>query len=330
MARIVRFHELGGPENLKIEEVPLRDLKKGEVKLRVQAVGLNRAEALFCRGMYLEQPKPPSGLGYEAAGVVEEVGPGVDPDWIGKPAATIPAFSMNEYGMLGEEVIAPVHALGEYPASLTPIQASAIWMQYLTAYGALVEIGKVTAGDFVIITAASSSVGLAAIQIVNDLGAIPIATTRSSAKRDELMSLGAKHVIASDEEDLAARVKEITEGRGARVTFDPVAGLFVEKLAQAAAYGGIIFEYGALSLEPTPFPLRPALGKGLTMRGYTLWEITGKPALLEDAKEYVYSRLADGRFVPKIAKTFPFEQSAEAYRYLESNQQIGKVVITVP
>ena len=330
MARIVRFHELGGPENLKIEEVPLRDLKKGEVRLRVQAVGLNRAESMFYHGMYLQRANLPSGLGYEAAGVVTEVGPGVDPDWIGKTAATIPAFSMNEYGMAGDEVIAPVHALGEYPPNLTPVEGSAIWMQYLTAYGALEEIAHVTPGDFVIITAASSSVGLAAIQIAKDAGGISIATTRSSAKRDELIGLGAEHVIATDEEDLAARVNEITGGKGARVIFDPVGGPFVEKLAEAAAHGGIIVEYGWLSLQPTPFPLLPALGKALTLRGYTLWEITGKSELLEVATEYVYDRLADGRFVPKIAKTFPFEQTVEAYRYLESNQQIGKVVITVP
>ncbi|MBV8115791.1 MAG: zinc-dependent alcohol dehydrogenase family protein [Silvibacterium sp.] len=330
MARIVRFHQLGGPENLKIDEVPLRPLKKGEVKLRVQAVGLNRAESMFYHGMYLEEPKLPSGLGYEAAGVVKEVGPGVDSDWIGKAAATIPAFSMNEYGMLGEEVIAPVHALGEYPGKLTPVESAAIWMQYLTAYGALVEFGKVAAGDFVVITAASSSVGLAAIQMVNDIGAVSIATTRGSAKRKELITLGAKHVIATDEEDVAARVNEITGGKGARVIFDPVGGPFVDKLAQATAQGGIIFEYGWLSLQPTPFPLLPALAKALTVRGYTLWEITKDPALLEDAKEYAYDRLADGRFVPKVAKTFPFEQTVEAYKYLESNQQIGKVVITVP
>ncbi|HTD57220.1 MAG TPA: zinc-dependent alcohol dehydrogenase family protein [Silvibacterium sp.] len=330
MARIVRFHKLGGPENLQIDELPLRPLNKGEVKLRVQALGLNRAESMFYHGMYLEEPKLPSGLGYEAAGVVTEVGPGVDPDWIGKTAATIPAFSMKEYGMLGDEVIAPVHALGEYPAKLTPVEGAAIWMQYVTAYGALIEFGKLTAGDHVVITAASSSVGLAAIQIVNDVGGVPIATTRGSAKRNELIELGAEHVIAADEEDLAAKVSEITGGKGARLIFDPIAGPFVEKLASTAAHGGIIFQYGWLSLEPTPFPLLPALSKALTLRGYTLWEITQHPELLEVAKEYVYDRLADGRFVPKIAKTFPFEQTVEAYKYLESNQQIGKVVITVP
>jgi NADPH:quinone reductase-like Zn-dependent oxidoreductase len=103
----------------------------------------------------------------------------------------------------------------------------------------------------------------------------------------------------------------------------------VVQLARAAARQGIIFEYGVLSAEPTPFPLLEALSNSLTLRGYLLMEITLDPAKLKAAVKYVYDRLADGRFMPKIAKTFPFAQSAEAYRYLESNQQVGKVVITM-
>ena len=329
MPTIVRFHQLGGPENLKLDELPTQQPGKGEVRLRVQAVGLNRAESMFYHGGYLEQPHLPSRLGYEAAGVVEAVGKGVDEGWIGKPVATVPGFSMTRYGTLGEEAVVPVTALGEYPASLTPTQAAAIWMQYLAAYGALVHFGKLKAGDFVSIPAASSSVGLAAIQIVRDAGATAIGVTRTSAKRAELRALGAPHVIASDEEDYASRVKEITGGKGVRLTFDPVAGPFLEQLAAAAAQGGIVFQYGWLSGQPTPFPLFAALGKGLSIRGYTLMEITHKPAALKTAKKYVFDRLADGRFVPKIAKAFPLAQAVEAYRFLESNQQVGKVVINV-
>jgi NADPH:quinone reductase-like Zn-dependent oxidoreductase len=330
MPIVVRFHQLGGPENLKFEDVPSQNPGKGEVRLRVQAVGLNRAESMFYRGQYLEQPHLPSHLGYEAAGVVEAVGEGVDTDWIGKSVATIPNFSMTSYGTLGEEAIVPATALGEYPASLTATQAAAIWMQYITAYGALVHFGSVKAGDFVSITAASSSVGLAAIQIVRDAGATAIAVSRTEGKRAELLTLGAHHVIASEEEDYVARVQQVTSEMGVRLTFDPVAGPFVEKLALAAAAGGMIIEYGALSLAPTPFPLFAAFRKGLTMRAYTLFEITGVPKLLADAKKYVFDRLADGRFAPKIARTFPFEQTVDAYRFLESNQQVGKVVVTVP
>lgn len=331
MPKVIRFHEPGGPEVLKIEEVPTPRPGKGEVRLKVEAVGLNRAESMFFHGRYLEQPKFPSLLGYEAAGVVEAVGPGVDSDWVGKRAAVIPSFSMNSYGLLGEEAIVPASTLGEYPRNLSAVEGAAVWMQYLTAYGALIELGRIGKGDFVLITAASSSVGLAAIQMVRSEGAVSIAATRRSAKKAELTALGADHVVATEEEDLAARVNAITGGNGARVIFDPVAGPSIEKLAESATHGGIILEYGALSPEPTPLPLFTMFHKALTIRAYTLFEITtGSPAKLKDAEQYVYERLEDGRFKPKVAKTFPFAQTVEAYRYLESNAQVGKVVITVP
>jgi len=330
MPKIIRFSEFGGPEVLKIKEEPSKQPGKGEVRIQVQAVGLNRAESMFFRGQYIEQPTLPSGLGYEAAGVVTAVAPDVNKSWIGKTVAVIPGFSMADYPMLGEEVIAPAAMLGEYPTKLSAVEGAAIWMQYVTAYGALIAIAHLLKGDFVVITAASSSVGIAAIEIAKSEGAISIATTRKSDKKAELLSLGADHVIATEEEDLAARVKEITGGRGARVIFDPVGGPFVEKLADAAAAEGIIFQYGWLSLQPTPFPLLTALVKGLSFRGYSLREITPHPEKLAAAKKYIYDRLADGRLRPKIAKTFPFAQTAEAYKYLESNAQVGKVVITIP
>jgi NADPH:quinone reductase-like Zn-dependent oxidoreductase len=330
MAKIIRFREIGGPEVLKIEEETPKQPGNGEVRIKVQAAGLNRAESMFIRGQYLEPPNFPAGVGYEAAGVVEAVGPDVDKNWLGKRVATVPAFSMNHYAMLGEEVIAPVAALGEYPANLSPVEGAAIWMQYLTAYGALVSIAYLTKGDFVVITAASSSVGIAAIEIAKAEGAISIATTRRSNKKAELLSLGADHVIATEEEDLVARVNEITGGKGARVIFDPIAGPFLEKLAEAAAPSGIVFQYGWLSLQPTPFPLFTVLPKGVSIRGYSLLGITLNPEKLPPAKKYVFDRLADGRFRPKIAKVFPFAQTVDAYKYLESNAQVGKVVITVP
>jgi NADPH:quinone reductase-like Zn-dependent oxidoreductase len=322
MPKIVRFHEIGGPEVLKIEDVPSKAPGKGEVRLKVQAIGLNRAESMFFHGQYLEQPQLPARLGYE--------GPGVDKSWLGKQVATIPAFSMNAYGVLGEEAISPVAALGEYPARLSPTEGAAIWMQYLTAYGALIEFGGLKKNDFVLITAASSSVGIAAIEIARAEGAITIATTRTGSKRKEISELGADHVIATQEEDLVARVKEITAGKGARLIFDPVAGPLLETLAEAAAPHGIIFEYGALSGQPTPFPLFAALSKWLTIRGYTLMEITSVPEKLALAKKYVYDRLQDGRLRPRLAKTFSFSQTVDAYKYLESNAQVGKIVITVP
>src|SRR6202795_1643188 len=179
---------------------------------------------MFRKGEYLESAVLPSKLGYEAAGVVAAVGPDVDKSWIGKKASTVPAFLMTQYGVYGEVAIVPASALAVYPEKLTPEQGTSIWMQYLTAYGALISHAHITKTDFVVITAASSSVGIAAIEMVKTEGAISIATTRTSKKKGVLVEVGAAHVIATAEENFVGRVKEITWGKGARVIFDPIGG----------------------------------------------------------------------------------------------------------
>jgi NADPH:quinone reductase len=329
MARVVRFHRTGGPEVLQIDELDVGAPGAGEIRLRVHALGLNRAEAMFRSGAYLEPPNLPARLGYEAAGEVEAVGPGVSDLKPGDAVSTIPAFSMNQYGVYGDTAIVPAHAVAKHPASLSWSEAAAIWMQYLTAYGALVPLGHLAAGDAVIITAASSSVGLAAIQIAKSLGAIPIATTRTGAKRDALLKAGAAHVIATQEQDLAAEVMRVTGNKGARLAFDPICGPGVEALAGALANQGTLFLYGALAPDPTPFPLFPALAKNLSFRGYTLFTVTRDPAALEQGKRFVIDGIAAGHFKPIIARSFPLAEIVEAHRYLESNQQIGKIVVTV-
>jgi NADPH:quinone reductase-like Zn-dependent oxidoreductase len=329
MARVVRFHELGEPEVLKIEQLDVPPPGKGEVQIAVKALGLNRAEAMFRRGGYLEQPKLPARNGYEAAGTVVAVGEGVQGFKVGDAVSTIPAFSLNQYGVYGVLVNVPAHAVAHHPSSLSWEQAASIWMQYLTAYGALIDLAGLTRGDAVVIPAASSSVGLAAIQIANKVGATPIALTRGSSKRTALVNAGAARVIATDEQDLVKEVLGLTGGKGARVVFDPVGGPTFTKLAQATARLGTLFLYGALSPEPTPLPLFDVLGKWITIRGYVLMEITSDPARLERGTRFVNEGLADGSLKPIIAKTFPFEQIVESHRYLESNQQVGKIVVTV-
>ncbi len=330
MPKIVRFHHLGGPETLRLEDVPTQQPGEGELRLRVEAVGLNRAESSYFHGRYFEQPQLPSRIGYEAAGIVQAVGPGVDAKLVGKRVSTVPGFSQNRYGVLGEEAIVPAAHAQPYPEKLSAAEAASIWMQYLTAYGALLLTGKIQPGEYVIVSAASSSVGLAAIQIVKAEGAIPIATTRHSTKKQELLDLGADYVVVTEEEDMVARVQSITGGKGARLAFDPVAGPFVEKLAACAAPGGMLIEYGLLSMQPTPFPLATAMRRALSMRGYSLMEFVNNPPVAGTAIDYVRKHIEEDRFMPKIAKTFPLDQAVEAYQYMESNQQIGKIVITVP
>jgi NADPH:quinone reductase-like Zn-dependent oxidoreductase len=333
MPKIVRFHTPGKPEVLQIEELPLTELGKNEVRLQVKAIGLNRAEIMFREGAYLEAPNLPARIGYEASGIVDAVGAGVEGIRVGDRVSTIPAFSMNQYGVYGESAIVPAAAVASYPERLSWQEGTAIWMQYLTAYGALIEYGQMQSGNYVLITAASSSVGHAAIQLAKAVGAIAIATTRTSAKKQKLLDDGADYVIATQEEDLPARVMEITSGHGADLIFDPVAGSFVTTLAEAAAPGATIFIYGVLSreMDTTPFPLMSALQKGLKVQGYTLFEITTNPEKLERGKSYVYDGLQSGVLKPAIdPHTFSsLEQIVEAHRYMESNQQNGKIVVTI-
>jgi NADPH:quinone reductase-like Zn-dependent oxidoreductase len=329
MASVVRFHKLGGPEVLQIDQLDVPAPANGEVQIAVKALGLNRAEAMFRRGQYLEDPKLPARLGYEASGTVAAIGPGIEGFKVGDVVSTIPSFSLNQYGVYGDLANVPVHAVTHHPKNLSWEEAAAVWMQYLTAYGALIDIAKLTRGDTVLIPAASSSVGLAAIQIANRVGGVPVALTRGSSKRQALLEAGASHVIATEEQDLVKEVEQITDGKGARVIFDPVGGLTVSKLVQATSRLGIVFLYGALSPEPTPLPLFDVLSKWVTIRGYVLMEVTSDPARLEKGKAFVNAGLADGTLKPIIAKTFPLNEIVEAHRYLESNQQIGKIVVMV-
>ncbi len=147
MSRVVRFHEIGGPEVLKIEDVEVPPPGKGEVQIRIKALGLNRAESMFRSGQYLEEPKLPARLGYEAAGTVAAIGPGVQGFRVGDAVSIIPAFSLNAYGLYGELANAPAHSVIHHPASLGWVDAAAVWMQYLTAYGGLIEIADLKSGE---------------------------------------------------------------------------------------------------------------------------------------------------------------------------------------
>ncbi len=329
MPKIIRFHETGGADVLQIEDLPLEEPGEGEVRLKVEAIGLNRAEVMFREGQYLEDPELPSRLGYEAAGIVDAVGPGVGDIQVGDCVSTIPAFSMGTYGVYGESAIVPAYAVASYPDNLSASEGAAIWMQYVTAYGALIDIGQLKAGDTAVISAASSSVGLAAIQVAKAAGAVAIATTRGSAKKQFLLDAGADHVIVTNEEDLVESVIAITAGNGANLIFDPIGGPLLQTLADAAAVGATIVEYGALSPDPTPFPLFSALKKGLAVRGYTLFEVVKDAERLARCKQYIYDGLKSGALKPVIDSTFPLDAIVDAHRYMESNRQKGKIVVTV-
>lgn len=330
MARVVRFDRVGGPEVLRFEVVEPQPPPPGEVRIQVRALGLNRAEVMLRTGTYIETAPSPSGLGLEAAGVVDALGDGVEGLELGDAVSVVPPQSMVRWPAYGEVATFPAHHVVRHPPALGFVEAAAAWMQYVTAYGALVDVAGLAKDDFVVVTAASSSVGLAAIQVARMVGATPIAVTRTSAKRQALLDAGAAHVVASSEEDLLARLTGIAGPDGVRVVLDPVGGPAFEPLTAAMSPGGILVEYGALSPEPTPFPLFAVLAKRLTLRGYLVHEITADPARLARAKAFVLEGLASGALRPVIDQSFPFDRIADAHRRLESNDQFGKIVVTVP
>ncbi|MBA9005324.1 zinc-dependent alcohol dehydrogenase family protein [Thermomonospora cellulosilytica] len=331
MSRTVLFHELGGPEVMRLEDVETGEPGPGEVRVRVDAIGLNRAEVLFRTGRYIEPVKRfPARLGTEAAGAIEAVGEGVTGFRPGQPVSVVPAFSQNDYGVYAERAIVPAAAVLHRPEGLGAVEGAAVWMPYLTAYGALVQVGGMRPGDTVVLNAASSSVGLAAIQVAGRLGATPIALTRTAAKKEALLKEGAAEVVVTESEDVVERVLAATGGRGAEFVFDAVAGPGVTDLAKVVADDGTLLVYGALSGEPTPYPGIDLGMPPLNMRTYTVVrETTPRPERLRRAAAFVTSGLRSGAFRPVVDRTFDLDEIVAAHRHLESNTQIGKIVVTV-
>jgi NADPH:quinone reductase-like Zn-dependent oxidoreductase len=329
MSRVIKFAKAGGPEVLEFIEMEVPAPGPQEVRIKVKAIGINRAESMWRNDKYVESPIFPAGLGYDAAGIVDAVGKDVADFAVGDAVSTIPAFSLNKYFTYGEVILAPDHAVVKHPESLSFVEAASVWMMFLTAYGALVFDAQVKAGDFVIIPAASSSVGLAAIQIANYAGATPIALTRTSEKKKRLQEAGAVHVIATQEQDMVAEVMRITSGHGARVAFDPVGGADFPKLITALAFQGIAYIYGALSEDETPIPVLEMIRKMTVVKGYSIRLAVGDAERRNVAVEYVTKGLARGALRPVIDRTFKFDDMVEVHRYLESSGQFGKIVVTV-
>lgn len=330
MSRKITFAAAGGPEVLDYVEAEIPVPAASEVRIRVKAIGLNRAESMWRLDEYIEPvTRFPAMLGYEAAGIVDAVGDGVDEFAVGDAVNVMPSFSMNQYGTYGEVVTVPLHAVVRQPASLSFTDAASVWMMFVTAYGALIEDAHIGEGDFVLIPAASSSVGLAAIQIANYAGATPIALTRTSGKKRQLLDAGAAHVIATTETDLVEEVMRITDGKGARVAFDPVGGQTLSKLIAALSFQGVVYLYGALASEPTTLPVLAMIAKMPIIKGQNIWLTSGDETRRKAAIAYVTKGLEFGALKPVIDRTFAFDEIVEAHRYLEQNNQFGKIVVTV-
>ncbi|MDQ0944375.1 zinc-dependent alcohol dehydrogenase family protein [Streptomyces sp. V1I1] len=327
LTKAVLFHELGGPDVLSIEDVELHEPGPGELRFRIEAIGLNRAEALFRSGTYYYQATlPGSRLGYEAAGVVEAVGEGVSEFAPGDPVMAAANFDFGVHGVYAERAVLPVESVVHRPEGVDAVTAAAVWLTYSTAYGGLLETGGLHAGDHVVITGASSGVGTAAIQIAARTGAIPIATTRTAAKRKQLLDLGAAHVIVTDEQDPAAEVKRITGGRGADLAFDAIGGPGFRALGDAVVPGGAMVLYGWLDPRPIELSMNWPLTVHTYANGVRVRTATGR----RRAAHFIGSGLRDGSLSPVIADVFDgLEHVVDGHRLMESNSHTGKIVVTV-
>jgi NADPH:quinone reductase-like Zn-dependent oxidoreductase len=246
---------------------------------------------------------------------------------VGDRVAVIPGALGSRY--YAEVALAPERTLVKIPQSQNWQEAAATWMAFATAWTGLIDIGRLTAGQTVLITAASSSTGLAAIQVARKVGATPVALTRTSMKAAALLDAGAAHVIATEDQDLAHEAAQMTGGRGAELVFDAVGGPNFEKLVNATSARGLLIAYGRFSPEVTPLPVAQTLFKDLTIRGFGLPSTIAQDDKLAAVKTFVSEGIASGALRPIIARTFEFDDIVNAHRYLESGRQFGKLVVTV-
>jgi NADPH:quinone reductase-like Zn-dependent oxidoreductase len=266
--------------------------------------------------------------------VVEALGPGASKFQLGDRVATYPGARLQDYGVYAEHAVVPERFATRYADNLSPTQAASVWVAYLTGYFALFEQHRLKPGEFVLITAASSSTGIAAAQWVKWAGAIPIGTTRGRAKVGQLNQLGIDCVVVTAEDDLPAKVAEFTGGRGADVVYDCIGGALLEPLMNAAAVGGDYFLYGLMDPTPTPFPVWAAFARNFDC--YMIYSYVGNQSLaLPDRPEAVARGLrminrgcAGGQLQPRIGKTFKgLESIPDALRFMQSGRQIGKIAV---
>ncbi len=326
--RAVMFTGTGDASILRVVDVPARDPGPREVRIRVTSAGLNRADANYRLGKYLVRSPGESRSGFEGAGIVDAVGPGAS-FAVGDRVGVLPSsFDVVTEGAAAELMTVPADVVVRTPSTIDDRDAGAIWMQYLTAWGALVEIAEMRAGDWVIVPAASSSVGIAAIQLCRAVGARVIATTTSAEKVAALERFQPDAIVDTRTEPYVDRVKAITGGAGARIVFDPIYGPVVNDHIKVACREAIVFVYGVLDFTPLVLNAGGMLRKQIRLQGYTIGPLLADAKRRARAVAAVGAHLERRDFAPVVDSYFSLDRIQDAHRRLESNRQIGKVVVT--
>jgi len=331
VSRVLTLKHSGSSPILALQEAALEIPNGAQVRVRITSAGLNRADLLFQQESYFEKPSPNCRIGFEGAGIVEAVGP-LASYRVGDRVALCPMLiKASTQGCLADHAIFDSAQLIDSPASLSDAHTGAVWMSYLTAWGGMIDAGALRANETVLISAASSSVGIASIQVALAHGANIVATTTSASKAALLKEQGAHHVLVQprDEDgfdDFSEQLHRCAP-EGIDLSFDAVAGPVSRVLVKNAKRGGRIVIHGLLDRRPMNVHAGVLMKRLLTLRGYTLDASLTQPTIKATAIDAVRAGLESGVYSPLIAATYSLANYQEAFDALESNQHVGKIVL---
>jgi NADPH:quinone reductase-like Zn-dependent oxidoreductase len=333
---------VGGPEVLQVQERPDPAVGPGEIRIAVRASGINFADTMARVGLYPDAPKPPCVLGYEVAGEVESVGEGVDSLKVGDRV-----MAGTRFGGHAELVSVPAEQALPFPEGWSFEQATAVPVNYATAYAALITMGGLRQGQRVLIHAAAGGVGTAAVQIAKGVGA-EIFGTASAAKHEAIEGLGVDHAIDYRTQDFESEVVRITGGEGIDVVIDATGPSNFRKDYRLLREGGRLIMYGASELSTEGRRSFGKLARGLvTMPLATApwWKSLGvmsenkmvgglnmlswwdREQNLDRVLEPLAAMLEAGELQPLVAEAFPFERAGDAHRLIAERRNVGKVVL---
>jgi len=319
--RAIRVHENGGAEKLRLDEVPVPDPKAGEVRIRVEAAGVNFIDTYQRSGLY---PLPlPFTLGMEAAGIVTAVGAGVTGFKVGDRVA-----SARVSGGYADEAIVPAPHLVNVPEGVSSRQGAALLLQGLTAHYLACDTFSLKPGDTALIHAAAGGVGLLLVQIAKLRGARVIGTAGTGEKARLAREAGADQVVIYTKDDFVAAARQFTGGRGVDVVYDGVGRDTFEGSLNSLRPRGMLASFGNASGPVAPFsPLLLSQKGSLYLTRPTLGHYTQTTAELRGRSDDLFRWLAAGELKVRIGADFPLAQAAEAQRALESRSTTGKVLL---
>ena len=312
------------PEKLVVEDVPSPAAGAGQVVLSVKACGVNFPDTLIIQGKYQFKPEMPFSPGGEVAGVVKEVGAGVTAL---KPGDRVIAF--NTWGGFAEEMVVEADRTIPMPDAMDFVPAAGFVLTYGTSYHALKDRAQLRPGETLLVLGASGGVGIAAIQLGKMMGARVIAAASTEQKLQVCKDNGADELINYGQQDLRARVKEITSGKGVDVVYDPVGGSYSELALRDMAWNGRFLVVGFAAGDIPKVPLNLALLKGCAIVGVFWGSFTRKePEANQRNNEELMQFFAEGKVKPHIHATYPLEQAAQALNDVMYKRVSGKVVLT--